>query len=186
MLTLVTGGSASGKSEFAENLLRSRFKADGLYIATMIAPQDDEESQARVRRHREMRAGKGFVTLECPLRLADAEIPEGSAVLLEDLSNLAANELYCKGGAGENTQREILRGVKGLQGKAKHVVVVSNEIFSDGCVYDEFTWNYLTVLAELNFEIAKIADEVIEVVFTIPVYHKQTKQSHQPAVGGLS
>ncbi|MBF1323509.1 MAG: bifunctional adenosylcobinamide kinase/adenosylcobinamide-phosphate guanylyltransferase, partial [Megasphaera micronuciformis] len=47
-LIVVTGGSRSGKSEFAENLARQRSKKT-VYIATAVA--DDEEMKARVARH---------------------------------------------------------------------------------------------------------------------------------------
>ena len=54
MMTLVIGGAASGKSEFAEGLVLDAGNLPRYYIATM-QPFDDE-CRARVRRHREMRA----------------------------------------------------------------------------------------------------------------------------------
>ena len=59
------GGAASGKSRYAEDLLCA-LSGEGprIYLATMEAM--DEESRARVRRHRALRQNKGFSTLECP------------------------------------------------------------------------------------------------------------------------
>ncbi|NMA58571.1 bifunctional adenosylcobinamide kinase/adenosylcobinamide-phosphate guanylyltransferase, partial [Clostridium cochlearium] len=48
---LVTGGSRSGKSSFAEELLKD--EDDVLYIATSIVT--DEEMEDRVKKHRERR-----------------------------------------------------------------------------------------------------------------------------------
>ena len=62
MLVVVTGGSGSGKSAFAEETVLSLGEARRIYIATMQA--FDEESHRRIRRHRHMRAGKGFETIE--------------------------------------------------------------------------------------------------------------------------
>ena len=62
MLVVVTGGSGSGKSAFAEDRVLSFGEARRIYIATMQA--FDEESHRRIRRHRRMRAGKGFETIE--------------------------------------------------------------------------------------------------------------------------
>ena len=61
----------------------------------------DEESHARIRRHRKMRAKKNFQTLECYTGLKDLKIPAGSCVLLECMSNLVANEMYQEQGAKE-------------------------------------------------------------------------------------
>ena len=90
MLTLVIGGSASGKSSFAERLAVQ----SGLpryYVATMRVW--DAESEKRVARHREMRREKRFETLECPLRLDELIVSERGVILLEDMGNLVANEL---------------------------------------------------------------------------------------------
>ena len=102
MLYLVTGGAGSGKSAFAEGLITASPYATRVYLATMQG--GDGESERRIARHRAMRAGKGFATLERPRDLAGAPVPEGSAVLLEDLSNLTANEYFSPlgpAGAGE-------------------------------------------------------------------------------------
>ena len=53
MLVVVTGGSGSGKSAFAEETVLSLGEARRIYIATMQA--FDEESHRRIRRHRHMR-----------------------------------------------------------------------------------------------------------------------------------
>ena len=49
MLTLVTGGSGSGKSAFAEDRVLSFGDAQRIYIATMHP--FDEESHKRIERH---------------------------------------------------------------------------------------------------------------------------------------
>ena len=56
MMTVVTGGSGSGKSAFAEDKIVSFGPAKRIYIATMHPY--DEESHKRVARHQKMRAGK--------------------------------------------------------------------------------------------------------------------------------
>ena len=52
MLTLVTGGSGSGKSAFAEDRVLSFGDAQRIYIATMHP--FDEESHKRIERHQKM------------------------------------------------------------------------------------------------------------------------------------
>ena len=77
MYILVSGGAASGKSEYAESLVLTCAARPRLYVATMEVW--DDESRARVARHRAMRRDKGFQTIEAPRRLFEAALPTGGA-----------------------------------------------------------------------------------------------------------
>ena len=171
MLILVTGGSGSGKSAFAEDRVLSLGEAERIYIATMHP--FDQESFKRIERHRKMRAGKGFDTVECYTGLRDVKISGDSVVLLECMSNLTANEMFEENGAHQKAVEEILAGVQRLKERARHVVIVTNEIFSDGVTFDEEMNTYLRYLGEINQAVAKMADEAVEVVYGIPVYLKK-------------
>ena len=162
MIVLVTGGSGCGKSTWAEKLVSALPAEKRVYIATMQVY--DEESVQRVARHRAQRADKGFTTIECEKDLASADVPEGSVVLLEDLVNLMANEMF----GGGNTSR-ILPALNALACKCQHLILVTNDVFSDGIHYPDSTREYLRQLAKINAEAAKMADCVVEVVYSIPV-----------------
>ena len=84
MLVVVTGGSGSGKSAFAEDRVLSFGESRRIYIATMQA--FDEESHRRIRRHRRMRSGKGFETIERYTELDELILPKNCVVLLECMS----------------------------------------------------------------------------------------------------
>ena len=173
MLTLITGGAASGKSEYAETVAASFCKqigGQGYYVATMIP--FGKEAEQRIARHRALRKGKGFQTVECPLHLNGLRVPKKSVVLLECLSNLIANELFEPSGAGPNTVQVVLSGVESLCRQAAETVVVTNEIFSDGVRYPQATQTYRQILGQINRELAARAANVIEVVFSIPVVYK--------------
>ena len=169
MLILVSGGSASGKSQYAESLVVKAPPGERLYVATMRVW--DGESRRRVERHRAMRAGKGFRTREWPVHLADLPMPAGAVVLLEDLSNLTANEWFGPEGR-EGAERRVLSGIRRLKEESACTVVVTNELFSDGIAYDPETADYLAALARLNRAVAAQADVVYEVVCGIPVCWK--------------
>lgn len=64
MITLVTGGSGSGKSAYAEDVAVSAEGTEKYYIATMQIY--DAEGERKVERHRKLRAGKGFTTVGEP------------------------------------------------------------------------------------------------------------------------
>lgn len=169
MLTLVVGGAASGKSEYAERLVLQT-ALPRYYLATMQVW--DVECAARVEKHRRMRAEKQFETLECPLHLGTVRLPARGTALLEDLGNLTANELYDPAGAGEAAASAILDGLDRLAAQCEHLVVVSNEVFSGGANYMGDTDRYLKALAQVNNALAARADAVVRVVCGIPVYHK--------------
>ena len=170
MMTLVIGGAASGKSEFAERLVLDCGTLPRYYLATM--QPFDEECRVRIRRHREMRAKKQFETVECFVNLEQVTLTKRGTVLLECMSNLLANELYSPEGAGDGAVESILRGMRHLQSQCEELIVVSNEVFSGGASYEGDTLRYLRMLSQVNRMLAREADIVYEVTCGIPVCHK--------------
>ena len=79
MTTLITGGAKNGKSHYAEHLLDS-CTGQKIYIATM--QPYGEEAHMAIERHRKIRAGKGFQTVEQYTDLAALELPQGCGILL--------------------------------------------------------------------------------------------------------
>ena len=140
--------------------------------------QRDEESLRRIDRHRAMRqrhgaaAGKAFVTVERPVDIGGAAVEPGDCVLLEDLGNLLSNEIWSPAGAGEQAETAILAGIDAILSKAALLVVVSNEIFSDGTEWTGDMARYVRGLGRLHRALADWAETVVEVVCGIPVYHK--------------
>lgn len=181
MITLVIGGSGSGKSEYAESLVMSLGQGRRIYIATM--KPWDEECRSRIERHRQMRAKKQFETVECYRNLKELKLDIGgqpSVILLECMSNLVSNELFGLGEEGETpclegalAAEDILKGIGKLKEEVQHIVIVTNEVFSDGDSYSMETMSYRKVLGEINQKIAVISDEVIEVVAGIPIVMKK-------------
>lgn len=104
MITLITGGSGSGKSAYAEKYICHASNEKGCkekyYIATMHV--FDDEGQRKIDRHRRLRAGKGFITIEQPRDIKKAVeklqsencLKTGRSALLECMSNLVANEMF--------------------------------------------------------------------------------------------
>lgn len=172
MFTLVIGGAASGKSEYAEGLVLAAARLPRYYIAAM--EPFDEECRARIARHRRMRAEKGFETVERYTNLASLTLPGRGSALLECLGNLAANELYSPAGAGTEpgALEAVVGGVEALLSQCDNLVVVSNEVFTDGSEYGAGTEAYRRVLAGANRALAARADRVCEVICGLPQYYK--------------
>lgn len=167
LLYVVTGGSGSGKSAYAEDCIVELGDGARIYIATMYP--FDEESRQRIARHRDMRKEKQFTTIECYTGLEHVRVPKGANVLLECMSNLVANEIYQDSGAKGDVVDAILRGIDVICDQASNLVVVTNEIFSDGIDYGEETTQYQEYLGQINVILGKKADLVTEVVFGIPI-----------------
>ena len=163
MLILVTGGAASGKSEHAERLVCEKAQSR-LYLATM--QPFGKSAEARIARHRALRAGKGFATVERTLDLANLRLSrQYDGILLEDLGNLLANELFAPEGAGAGSAFDsIVAGVDNLQKYCETLVIVSNEIFADGVPYPPETMQYIRILGELHQKLTGKADAVYESV----------------------
>jgi adenosylcobinamide kinase/adenosylcobinamide-phosphate guanylyltransferase len=169
MKTLISGGAGSGKSALAEDLALRSPASQRIYLATMEVW--GEEDRQRVERHRRQRQGKGFLTEERSSSLTELTLPEDCGVLLEDLGNLCANE--CFGPLGfEGAEERILAGLEHLSAHCRDLVVVTNELFSDGIVYPPETQRYLALLGQLNRKLASRFDRVIEVAAGIPIVWK--------------
>ncbi|MDO4343531.1 MAG: bifunctional adenosylcobinamide kinase/adenosylcobinamide-phosphate guanylyltransferase [Eubacteriales bacterium] len=172
MFIVVTGGSGSGKSFYAEQRVLGFGGKKRYYIATMQC--FDEESRIRIARHQKMRSGKGFETLEWPVSLENVRVSPDSTVLLECMSNLAANEYFDgKRHTPEEVALKIERGLDCLLHQCSDLLVVTNEVFSDGTAYDPETMQYMECLGKVNQAMARKADEVVEVVYGIPLKLKQ-------------
>lgn len=178
MITVVIGGSGSGKSQYAEQLL-VHTKAKYLYYLATMEIHGEEERQ-KVERHKRMREGKGFVAIERPRDLSGVEImspEEESAVLVECISNLAANEFFSwKGGASEENIRlieaKIIHGITVLASQARDLIIVTNDVFCDGAEYPQETVEYMKMLGRINQRLCAIGDRAVEVVCGIPVVLK--------------
>ena len=141
----------------------------------------------------------GFVTAEY-LFARHPDLPEGdltrirAALVCEQSLHEVAQKLnlgsYLKLGKGEeagggrkrpsiqaDAVEAVLAGVEALRGRCIHLVIVTNDIFSDGITYDEVTALYQERLGEINRRIAAEADQAAEVVCGIPLQLKNKGQN---------
>lgn len=165
MTILITGGSKCGKSRYAEKIL-SRFCGRRFYIATM--QPFGEDAYTAIERHRRMREGKGFETIERYTDIGGLLLPEGCGVLLECVGNLCANEMFSGSGIIHPAEK-IVKGTQLLSHTAGILVIVTNQVGCDGIRYPSGTENYIAELGEINRRIAGSADCVVECVYGIPV-----------------
>ena len=222
MFVLVTGGAASGKSEYAEELvLRLACGSSGeksghaeapcgssggksghaealcgssggknghaeavsqtgrVYLATM--EPFGSEAEARIMRHRKLREGKGFTTIECPVNIRSClPVCTGQHVLLEDLPNLAANETFSSHGTGTADLAELILELAHVSAS---LTCVTGILTADGRAYDESTMRYLRGLSSIEQELAAHADCVVEVVCGVPNVLNSTPMDDKNYIG---
>ena len=171
MITLVTGGSGSGKSEFAEKIavyLKKTKNKDLIYLATMMP--FGKETLLKIKKHQEMRKNKGFSTIEVFSefkKFSEKYNFNNKIILLECMSNLIANEMFSDNNT--NVISDVIYGIKNISKNENDLIIVTNEVFSDGLQYDNETIEYIKNLGNVNCEISNFADNVIEVVYGIPL-----------------
>jgi adenosylcobinamide kinase/adenosylcobinamide-phosphate guanylyltransferase len=119
-LTVVTGGAASGKSVFAERLVKT-IGCERHYVATMTR-RDDPETCDKIDRH-QLARGDGWTTSEVPLDVgAHVGALEGGVALVDCATLWLANSME----AGRPEDAEALAGA--LAEARVPVVVVTNEL----------------------------------------------------------
>ena len=183
MIMLVTGGSKSGKSTYAENVC-AQLGGDLIYLAAMVPY--GEEAALRVKRHRDQRAGKGFTTIECFEGFQDLwrdERLDDATALLECLGNIVANEqfAYLEGIESSSSEKgvnpaldfkrvesHLHDALERLMARCAHLVVVGNEVGADGVEYTEETRCYQELVGAIAHMLAQRADVVVEVSAGFP------------------
>ncbi|MBR6451243.1 MAG: bifunctional adenosylcobinamide kinase/adenosylcobinamide-phosphate guanylyltransferase [Lachnospiraceae bacterium] len=178
MTVLVIGEPDSGKSACAEELALQTEGRKRYYLATMKVM--DEAGEKRVIAHRDKRAGKGFVTIECQREIGavteQMEAPKEAVLLLECVSNLVANTMHddprwsrltkpvetdedlCRAFA-DSVAEEILK----LSERVHDLIIVTNDYEKDDPGYDAGTKLYIRLLDLVNERVAKFSDRVVDV-----------------------
>ena len=162
-LTLVIGGASSGKSDYAEELVR----ADGrprIYVATGQA--FDAEMEAKIEAHRTSRADDGWTTLEEPLDLVGilSALPPGSVALVDCATFWLSNQMM----EGTDIDAEMANLIDAFSNLPAPIVVVSNEVGHGIVPENGLARQFRQAHGMLNRKIAEQAELVLQVTVGIP------------------
>jgi adenosylcobinamide kinase/adenosylcobinamide-phosphate guanylyltransferase len=162
--TLVLGGARSGKSTFAERLVRDSGLGP-IYVATATA--GDDEMRERIARHRAQR-GDGWRTVEEPLALLDCLAREAAperAVLVDCLTLWLSNLMH----AGQDEEAEMCKLAAWLPQAAGPIVLVSNEVGLGLVPETPLGRRFRDAQGRLNQRIAAAVDSVVFVAAGLPL-----------------
>lgn len=178
-IILVTGGARSGKSSFAEKLVREKGERIS-YIAT--AQIFDEEMRFRIKLHRERRP-KDWKTYEAPFHAEKAlkKAVKDSDTILFDCITVYLSNLVCAKSVAELAKEDALY----TEAKAKiqalidtvkaanaTVIFVTNEVGAGIVPENHLARIYRDLSGSVNQQLACASDEVYAVICGIPMQLK--------------
>ena len=163
---LVTGGSRSGKSNYALKLAASY--QNKVLIATAQAV--DDEMRDRIERHQNER-DPSYLTVEEPVDLARAlrDLPERTDVAVLDCITVWLGNLSYQDQIKEETSPEIEAFFKSLDSPPCLLILVSNEVGMGIIPGDEGTRRFRDLAGSINQRLAEKAHEVFLMVCGIAV-----------------
>ena len=179
MLTLVLGGTRSGKSRYAQALIGDR---QAIYIATARRTRDREMS-GRIERHRADRPSS-WTTIEEPElvpRVVRTATPVDAPVIVECatlwLSNLFERESHTP---ARRQQEILMAAVSELAdaSRVREVVVVSNEVGGGIVPATRVGRRFRDLQGWANQILAAEAQSVVFVVAGLPIALKTPSSQH--------
>lgn len=161
-LSFILGGASSGKSAFAEGLVKQSGAAK-VYLAT--AEVYDTEMEAKVAAHLAMR-GEGWRTIEAPRDLDDAlnSVKAEEVLLLDCATMWLSNHMMAESDLAAATEG-LVSALKTCKGR---VVVVSNEVGMGVVPDNALARKFRDAQGKLNQRLAREADLVVFVVAGLP------------------
>lgn len=170
-VTLVTGGAKSGKSLFAETLVR-QYELPMVYIATGQAY--DTEMQDRIDAHKVQR-GAGWMTVEEPMNLCRALTQsDGQGVRLVDCMTLWLSNVMHADDLWQDAFDDLLST---LRTQRSPVVLVTNEVGGGIVPMTKLGRAYRDASGLMNQKLAALAGHVVLVSCGLPLNLKGTRAS---------
>lgn len=174
MISIVTGGARSGKSEFAESLI----KGDAIYIAT--AENFDDEMDLRIKKHvkRREESSINWRTVEC-LKKFDGLAGDEKYVLFDSLGVFISNIMFSKTAddlSDESIEETIFEVRKELEylldwarENDKELVIVTDEVGMSIIPESKVARVYRDLIGTINKEVAAKCDRAYFVCMGIEV-----------------
>ena len=164
--TLIIGAAASGKSQYAEDILNNNV-GKKLYLAS--ANIYDEEMQEKVNKHKERR-GSEWTTIAEPLDavhyIENLNIKE---IMLFDCATMWLTNHFLE---KSNIYHEIDLLVNSIKSSKGTIITVTNEVGSGIVPDNSMAREFRELQGKLNQKLATVASLVVTVIAGIPLILK--------------
>ena len=160
---LITGGTRSGKSSFAEKRTLS-YGTPVLYIAT--AQAFDEEMENRIQLHQQRR-GDEWRTISEPLAIANilTSLDRQGACLVDCLTLWLSNLIF----AEEDISKATSSLIEAIAARRDPVILVTNEVGCGIVPENALARQFRDEAGRLNQIVAEAVDEVYTCISGIPL-----------------
>lgn len=163
-ITLITGGTRSGKSSYAQKLAESKSK-NPVYLAT--ARVWDEDFRLRIERHQNDR-GPHWINIEQEKELSACDV-DGQTVLLDCITLWLTNIFFDNQFNADHSLEEAKAEWDRFAQKNMKLIVVSNELGMGVHPVEESARKFADMQGWMNQYIAQMSDEVFLMISGIPV-----------------
>jgi len=186
MQIFISGGVRSGKTSLGEKLaIFLAGKSRKIYLAT--SRYYDAEMTKRIQIHQQKRANKGFISIDKNLNIGEVtdHLKSEDTVLVDCLGTLLANEMFDRVEGltetgfnssalirPESIRDKIFDDLLKIRNKVANLIIISNDVFSDGFIYNQTTEMYILTLAQLHIKLVQVSDIAIECVYSSYQCHK--------------
>jgi adenosylcobinamide kinase/adenosylcobinamide-phosphate guanylyltransferase len=169
-LSLITGGSRSGKSSHALNLAQERAGADGRAFFLATAQPIDDEMRARIAHHQSLRSSM-FETIEEPVELCEAvaRLEKRAEVVVVDCLTLWVSNLLAAGRGDDAIIAEADRLALLLSSAPFASYVVTDEVGSGIVPMEPLSRRFRDLLGWTNQAIGRAADQIVLMVAGHPL-----------------
>jgi len=175
-MILVTGGTRSGKSDFALRI-GGELSGDHCFVAT--CPVLDQEMAERVEKHRRTREKNIWMTVEEPVAINEVIARDEYQVYLIDCLTLWINNHLAGSTAADKVCDESFIGaetrclIRTAGSIDASVIFVTNEVGMGIVPENKLARRYRDLVGLCNRLIAAAANEVVLVSCGLPIYLKQ-------------
>ena len=165
-LTLVLGGTASGKSAWAEDYVLS-FSKQPIYLAT--AQAYDDEMKEKIKMHQNRRSSQ-WQTCEEPVALVERlTMFKNPEIILVDCATMWLSNLLLKDYEVAVACNQLCDCLPKMDGR---VVIVSNEVGQSVVPMTKLGRKFQSDQGYLNQKLARVADRVVLVTAGLPMLLK--------------
>ncbi|GAE24654.1 adenosylcobinamide-phosphate guanylyltransferase [Halalkalibacter wakoensis JCM 9140] len=180
MISFISGGARSGKSQFAEKLAVSAFherksrseKVSLYYVAT--SKRSDAEMKERIRIHQQMRI-VDWETIEEPydFSLFLSTCTKQDVLLVDCVTIWLNNVMFNQKWGIHKIEETVDRWIKIIKEKELYVIFVSNDVNEELPHYfSREVLQYVWTLQHVHKRLVTQAEQVIQVTAGLPIFWK--------------